>query len=104
MNATEAKKVKRKIFADGTYAYIDNNYLGTEMLMYNSVGRATPVLWLLPETILATDWEEVLRMKKNEKCCGNCHWFDNEDVYGVGWCSNNEHESSCDQVCDEYEF
>ncbi|MEH2904820.1 hypothetical protein V7T21_17465 [Segatella copri] len=38
------------------------------------------------------------------KCCGNCHWFDNEDVYGVGWCSNNEHESSCDQVCDEHEF
>lgn len=38
------------------------------------------------------------------KCCGNCHWFDNEDVYGVGWCRNNEHESSCDQVCDEHEF
>lgn len=36
------------------------------------------------------------------KCCGNCHWFGNEDVYGVGWCSNNEHESSCDQVCDEH--
>lgn len=44
------------------------------------------------------------RMKKNEKCCGNCHWFGNEDVYGVGWCRNNEHESSCDQVCDEHEF
>mgnify|MGYP004463612157 FL=1 len=55
----EGKKVRRKIFADGTYSYIDNNYLGTEMLMYNSIGRATPVLWLLPETILATDWEEV---------------------------------------------
>ena len=41
---------------------------------------------------------------KEERCCGNCHWFDNEDVYGVGWCSNNEHESSCDQVCDEHEF
>ena len=38
------------------------------------------------------------------KCCGNCHWFDNEDVYGVGWCRNNEHESSCDQVCDKHEF
>ena len=38
------------------------------------------------------------------KCCGNCYWFDNEDVYGVGWSCNNEHESSCDQVCDEHEF
>lgn len=43
-------------------------------------------------------------MNKEEKCCGNCHWFGNEDIYGVGWCSNNEHESSCDQVCDEHEF
>ena len=43
-------------------------------------------------------------MKNNERCCGNCRWFDNEDVYGVGWCSNNEHESSCDLVCDEHEF
>ena len=40
--------------------------------------------------------------KKEKKCCGNCHWFGNEDIYGVGWCSNNEHESYCDQVCDEY--
>ena len=38
----------------------------------------------------------------NERCCGNCISFTNEDVYGVGWCSNNEHESSCDQVCDEH--
>lgn len=38
------------------------------------------------------------------KCCGNCHWFDNEDVYGVGWCSNNGYESSCGQVCSEHEF
>ena len=55
----EGKKVRRKIFADGTYAYIDKNYLGSETLMYNIVGRAAPVLWLLPKTIFATDWEEV---------------------------------------------
>lgn len=60
----EGKKVRRKIFADGTYAYIDKNYLGSEALMYNSVGRAAPVLWLLPETIFATDWEGGVRMKK----------------------------------------
>ena len=48
--------------------------------------------------------KEKQRMNKEEKCCGNCIWFDNEDVYGVGWCSNNEHESSCDQLCDEHEF
>ena len=41
---------------------------------------------------------------KQQRCCGNCHRFDNEDVCGVGWCSNNEHESSCDQVCDKHEF
>lgn len=46
----------------------------------------------------------VQRMKEEERCCGNCHWFDNEDVYGAGWCNNNDHESFCDQVCDEHEF
>lgn len=56
----EGKKVRRKIFVDGTYAYIDKNYIGSEALMSNSVGRAAaPVLWLLPEIIFATDWEEV---------------------------------------------
>ena len=44
------------------------------------------------------------RMNKEEKCCGNCHWFDNEDIYGVGWCINNEHETSCDKVCKKHEF
>ena len=53
----EGKKVKRKVF-DG-YSYIDKNYLGKETLMYNNEGRSTPVLWLLQETIFATDWEEV---------------------------------------------
>ena len=35
------------------------------------------------------------RMNKEEKCCGNCHWFDNEDIYGVGWCTINSCEVSC---------
>ena len=43
--------------------------------------------------------EKVFDMKKEEKCCGNCHWFNNEDAYGVGWCSINDRETSCDKVC-----
>ena len=43
--------------------------------------------------------EKVFDMKKEEKCCGNCNWFDNEDAYGVVWCSINDRETSCDQVC-----
>ena len=39
------------------------------------------------------------RMNKEQKCCGNCHWFDNEDIYGVGWCTINSCEVSCDFVC-----
>ena len=38
-------------------------------------------------------------MEKEERCCGNCHWFDNEDVYGVGWCTINSCDVSCDFVC-----
>lgn len=41
---------------------------------------------------------------KEERCCGNCLWMGREDILGNGWCYNNEHESSCDQVCDEHEF
>lgn len=43
-------------------------------------------------------------MNKEEKCCGNCHWFGNEDIYGVGWCIKNEHETSCDKVCNKHGF
>lgn len=38
-------------------------------------------------------------MEKEEKCCCTCCWFDNEDAYGAGWCSINDRETSCDQVC-----
>lgn len=31
--------------------------------------------------------------------CGTCCWFEYEDAYGVGWCSINDSETSCDQVC-----
>ena len=34
-----------------------------------------------------------------EKCCGNFHWFGNEDIYGVGWCTINSCDVSCDFVC-----
>nr|UWG84264.1 MAG: Protein of unknown function (DUF2829) [Bacteriophage sp.] len=96
----EGKKVRRVIWEEcGAYIHIVS-----ETIVAVCDGKFFPCVFKDSEDILATDWEEVLRMKKNEKCCGNCHWFDNEDVYGVGWCSNNEHESSCDQVCDEYEF
>ena len=43
-------------------------------------------------------------MEKEEKCCGNCHWFEDEDCFGEGWCCVSDCESSCDQVCDEHEF
>ena len=43
-------------------------------------------------------------MNKEERCCGNCFWFDNEDAFGVGWCCNHGHESSCDLVCNDHEF
>ena len=44
------------------------------------------------------------RMKKEEKCCGNCNLFYNEDIYGVGWCYKKDCETSCDKVCKKHEF
>ena len=37
--------------------------------------------------------------KKENRCFGNCHWFGNEDIYGVGWCTINSCDVSCDFVC-----
>ena len=43
--------------------------------------------------------ENKQRMNKEEKCCGNFHWFDNEDIYGVGWCTTNSCDVSCNFFC-----
>ena len=38
-------------------------------------------------------------MNKEEKCFGNCNWFGNEYIYGVGRCTINSCDVSCDFVC-----
>lgn len=38
-------------------------------------------------------------MKEN-KCCGNCKHFKNEDVEGWGWCSFNKTKTHCAQSWD----
>lgn len=40
--------------------------------------------------------------QEEKKCCGNCFWFDNEDVEGAGWCTDFQGETSCDLVCDNH--
>ena len=45
-----------------------------------------------------------LVMDKEEKCCGNCLWFIDEDCLGDGWCYTNDCETSCDKVCKKHEF
>ena len=36
----------------------------------------------------------------NDKYCGNCKHFQNEDVEGWGWCSLNKTKTHCDQSWD----
>ena len=36
------------------------------------------------------------------KCCGNCKHFKNEDVEGWGWCSFNKTKTHCAQSWDCY--
>ena len=38
----------------------------------------------------------------NDKYCGNCKHFKNEDVEGWGWCSLNKTKTHCDQSWDCY--
>lgn len=43
-------------------------------------------------------------MEKEEKCCGNCATFSNEDANGVGWCDNKKKTRSCYQFCKEHKL
>ena len=36
------------------------------------------------------------------KCCGNCKHFNNEDVEGWGWCALNKTKTQCAQSWDCY--
>lgn len=38
-----------------------------------------------------------------EKCCGSCKHFGNEDALGLGWCAQNECETTCGSRCKGYE-
>lgn len=40
---------------------------------------------------------------EQEKCCGNCAFFRNEDACGNGWCSENECETTCGETCGNWE-
>lgn len=42
--------------------------------------------------------------KQEEKCCGNCFWFDNEDTEGQGWCIEHQEETSYYLVCDNHNY
>lgn len=42
--------------------------------------------------------------EKNERCCGNCATFSNEDANGVGWCDNKNKPRSCYQFCKEHKL
>lgn len=33
------------------------------------------------------------------KCCGNCFWFDGEDIYGWGFCDEKEVQMYCGSSC-----
>lgn len=42
--------------------------------------------------------------EKNERCCGNCATFSNEDANGVGWCDKKNKPRSCYQYCKEHKL
>lgn len=48
---------------------------------------------LLPDVTKETD---------QEKCCGNCRHFSNEDINGNGWCSEIDDETTCGQTCENW--
>ena len=40
----------------------------------------------------------------NERCCGNCISFKDEDAIGIGWCDKKNKPRSCYQFCKEHKL
>lgn len=43
-------------------------------------------------------------LMENERCCGNCISFTNEDAFGEGLCCENEETSVCWGLCKKHKF
>lgn len=102
----EGKKVKRCGWDSSDSYSIGKNRWGREYIHITGKPHVT-IVDMLCGNILANDWEEVgggVRMNEEEKCCGNCLWFIDEDCLGDGWCNENDCETSCDKVCKKHEF
>ena len=37
-----------------------------------------------------------------DSCCGNCLWFDGEDICGHGFCDEKEVEVHCSNCCTKW--
>ena len=88
-----------------THVLFINGYRKDSPRIENEIESITigkPKKFLCPDKWLYKDFFVIKfkqRMNKEERCCGNCIWFDNEDVYGVGWCTINSCDVSFDFVC-----
>ena len=43
------------------------------------------------------------KIKNKDKCCSTCRYFENETIYGDGWCTVYDWIIKCDKLCYEYE-
>ena len=41
-------------------------------------------------------------MIEHDSCCGNCLWFDGEDICGYGFCDEKEAEVCCSNCCPKW--
>lgn len=45
-----------------------------------------------------------VEISKNERCCGNCCSFTNEDIYGYGYCEHYENPTECFDSCGDFDW
>lgn len=45
-----------------------------------------------------------MEYEDNERCCGNCISFTDEDAIGLGWCDKKNKPRSCYQFCKEHKL
>ena len=39
---------------------------------------------------------------ETDNCCGNCFYFHDEDIRGMGLCDYFDNRVYCEDVCEEY--
>lgn len=75
------------------FAYLVNKVSG------KGTWDSNPWVWVYDFELLN---EKTMNKNNQEKCCGSCRWYCNEDIYGLGWCAIERGDRTCGEICERW--